>query len=277
LSTFADDLTLRDARAAFFAAHEATFGKDGGYGSKWVRIEFWPFPIYLPNMAGRDRAVRLHDLHHIVTGYATDLRGEAEIGAWEVGSGCGDFWHAWVLNMGALGMGLVIAPRRTFRAFVRGRQTDNLYHHCARLEEPMLNQTVGELRRRLRLDEPQRAPAFSDRAAFVLWALLSAALAAGLPPACSRLRRGRGMAGLAGGSLKDAPAPASSHARNRCAATCEPIALAANVIFAFDSSSIAQACPGAARRWAAAASRMAPARPRSHGSPLGPAAWRAIS
>jgi len=97
-------------------------------------------------MAGRDRAVRLHNLHHIVTGYQTDIKGEAEIGAWEVGSGCGNFWHAWALNMGAFGLGLFIAPVRTLRAFVRGLRTDNLYHHYARLEDPLLDDTVGRIR-----------------------------------------------------------------------------------------------------------------------------------
>ena len=36
-----------------------------------------------PNGAARVRAVRLHDLHHVATGYATSWVGEAEIGAWE--------------------------------------------------------------------------------------------------------------------------------------------------------------------------------------------------
>ncbi len=36
-------------------------------------------------------AVRVHDVHHVVTGDGTAWIGEAEIGAWEIGSRCGDY------------------------------------------------------------------------------------------------------------------------------------------------------------------------------------------
>ena len=48
-----------------------------------------------PNTPSRKRAVRYHDLHHALTGYATDLTGEFEISAWEIGSGCADHVAAW--------------------------------------------------------------------------------------------------------------------------------------------------------------------------------------
>ena len=44
-----------------------------------------------PNTDSRKRAVPLHDLHHILTGYKTDWMGEAEIGAWELRAGCNSF------------------------------------------------------------------------------------------------------------------------------------------------------------------------------------------
>ena len=66
--------------------------------------------LKIPNTEGRRRAVRIHDLHHVVTGYQTDLRGEAEIGAWELASGCLRWPAATVLNLFALAIGLVIAP-----------------------------------------------------------------------------------------------------------------------------------------------------------------------
>jgi hypothetical protein len=181
MTTYADHLIMRDARSQFFAAHEATFGKDGGYERKWIRMEIGPLPLYYPNILGRDRAVRLHDLHHIATEYPISLVGEAEIGAWEVGSGCGNFWHACLLNMWAFAMGLVIAPRRTFRAFVRGRHSDNLYHHHARLEDALLDETVGSLRERLGLQQAI-VPTMADVVSFIVWATLSV-LAVIAPPA----------------------------------------------------------------------------------------------
>jgi hypothetical protein len=53
------DVTLREARARYFQAN----GID-------------------------DDALPPHDLHHVATGFDTTLVGEAEIGAWELASGC---------------------------------------------------------------------------------------------------------------------------------------------------------------------------------------------
>jgi ubiquinone biosynthesis protein Coq4 len=102
-----------------------------------------------PNTAARVRAVRFHDLHHVLTEYDTTWAGEAEIGAWELAAGCGRHYAAWALNLGAVAIGLLIAPRRVLRAFKRGRRTRTLYSET--FSEELLNQTVGELRRRLDL------------------------------------------------------------------------------------------------------------------------------
>jgi len=140
-------MTVREARARYFA--DNGFDADGGYSRRWVRVDIGPVPLAIPNTAARRRAVRLHDLHHVATGYETDLRGEAEIGAWELGAGCGRYIAAWVLNTLALPIGLVLAPRRTLRAFRRGRRSRALYSD--RWDESLLDLTVDELRRRLDL------------------------------------------------------------------------------------------------------------------------------
>ena len=101
------DSTMLAARALYFRANQ--FGDDGGYGDAWVTVKLGPVPVSFPNAAERVRAVRYHDLHHIITGYDTDIIGEFEIAAWELGSGCKDFWAAWFLNLGSLTGGL-LAP-----------------------------------------------------------------------------------------------------------------------------------------------------------------------
>jgi hypothetical protein len=159
-----EELPLGEARARFFA--ESGFDADGGYNKRWVRIESKPIPIFFPNIEPRVRAVKLHDLHHIVTGYRTDWVGEAEIGAWEISAGCGKYWAAWALNAGAFAFGLAAAPRRTFRAFVRGRRSRSLYHEHFRDE--LLEETVGGMRGRLGLDADV-APTRRDVAAFAGW------------------------------------------------------------------------------------------------------------
>ncbi len=103
----------------------------------------------LPNPKARSRVLPLHDLHHIATGYDTSWRGEAEIAAWELAAGCGRYVVPWVLNLAVSGVGLFIAPKRLWRAFVRGRHCTTLYSDP---QTPDLDTTVGELRHQLRLD-----------------------------------------------------------------------------------------------------------------------------
>ena len=119
-----------------------------------------------PNSPGRKRAVRFHDLHHALTGYATDTLGEFEISAWEIGSGCAGYIAAWQLNLAGMTGGLFVAPRRTWRAFLRGRQSRNLYR--TQYDDVLLARRVEEVRRELALDRPVAAGRASDAVLFAL-------------------------------------------------------------------------------------------------------------
>ena len=178
--SYDDALTLRDARAAYFA--RSGFD-ESSYVSRFVRLQVGPVPFFVPNTAARVRAVRFHDLHHVVTGYETTWTGEAEIGAWEVASGCADHVAAWHLNLLAMAIGLAIAPRATFDAFVRGRRSRNLYREA--YGDALLAETVGGARRRLGLAVEATPPSAEERAAFAGWAAASGAvwLATALGPA----------------------------------------------------------------------------------------------
>ena len=164
-----DDTLLR-ARDDYFRANE--FGADGGYDDAWVDFKLGPIPMPIPNTPSRKRAVRFHDLHHALTGYATDVRGEFEISGWEIGSGCADHVAAWQLNLSGMVGGLLVIPRRTWRAFLRGRQSRNLYR--ATYDDALLSRRVADVRRELGLEAPL-APA---RASDVAW--FAAASLAGL-------------------------------------------------------------------------------------------------
>ncbi len=170
--------SLREARARYFAL--SGLG-EGGYEEKWVKIAVGPLYFAFPNTEGRVRAVRFHDLHHVVTGYATDWTGEAEIGAWEIASGCRDMIAAWVLNLYAMQIGLWIAPRAVWRAFTRGRHSRNLYGEP--WSEALLDQKVGEVRSRLALESDAPRVSLSDRIHFASWstAALALAFASGAP------------------------------------------------------------------------------------------------
>ncbi len=165
MALYDDSLTLRQARRQYFDANG--FG-EGGYDEKWVTLKIGPFPFAFPNTPQRVRSVRLHDLHHVVTDYKTDWTGEAEIGAWEIASNCRDHYAAWLLNLFAFGVGVLIAPAAVWRAFARGRQSGNLYE--SEFEETILEQRVGDLRRRLRLAGGQARASIADRVLFALWA-----------------------------------------------------------------------------------------------------------
>lgn len=161
---YPDDMTMRAARDRYFEANG--FGADGGYGDAWVDFKLGPLPMPFPNTEGRVKAVKFHDLHHVLTGYETNATGEFEISAWEIGAGCRGMPTAWVINSGGLASGLVSSPRRTFAAYVRGLRSRSLY---AEPFEPLLDQTVGEMRARF-IGETGRATA-SDVAHFALAAV----------------------------------------------------------------------------------------------------------
>ena len=147
-------LSLREARGRDFAANGLGAG---GYEESWVRFAVGPVRFAIPNTAGRVRAVRYHDLHHVVTGYATDWTGEAEIGAWEIASGCRDLIAAWLLNLYAMQVGLWVAPRAVWRAFARGRHSRNLY--AEPWSETLLDESVGARGRSPRTSPAERRAA----------------------------------------------------------------------------------------------------------------------
>jgi len=176
---YLDDLSLLEARNLFF--RDAKLGADGGYGDRWVRIETKPIPFYFPNWPARVAAARLHDLHHIAAEYETDWPGEAEIAAWEIASGCARYHAAWILNLGAFSAGLVIAPKRLFRAFLRGRHAKtNLYK--SGFDQSRVNDiTVGILRDQLGLRAALPLAGTTDIGLFLLWCIPSVLIWLPLP------------------------------------------------------------------------------------------------
>ena len=164
---YADSLSLAEARALFF--RHGNLGDDGGYSSRWVRVEAKPFPIYFPNTDARVAAARLHDLHHIAAEYDTDWPGEIEISGWEIGSGCGRYYAAWLLDLGGWAVGLMLAPKRLFRAFVRGRRAKTNLYHTGFPDAQLAHTTVGTLRDQLGLRGERTSASSADAAAFVLW------------------------------------------------------------------------------------------------------------
>lgn len=161
-------LTLRQARDAYLA--ENGFSTDA-YTEKWVKIEYGPITFWLPSTKTRRAAIRFHDLHHALTGYKATPVGEAEIGAWEIASGIGRYWAGWVLNLFAVGFGMVLAPRRTFRAFVRGRHTRTNFYHGDYYPN-VLDKTYDEVKAEIGLPDEVPNATTTDLIAFIGWSMV---------------------------------------------------------------------------------------------------------
>jgi hypothetical protein len=176
-TTYDPVLTLREARTRYFIDNDFG-GPEGNYDDRWVKVSLGPIPIVFPNTAARVHAVRYHDLHHVLTGYATTTKGETEIAAWELASGCGSMVAAWILNLLGMAIGLVIDRKALFAAFVRGRYSRNLYG--GEDLDGLLGRPLGEQRAKLRLDREPPEATTGDRAAFVAYAVGGVALQLGV-------------------------------------------------------------------------------------------------
>ena len=96
---------------------------DGWFAVVIRRRRFRLFPL-----GPLQTLLTLHDLHHMLSGYESSVAGEAEVIAWELGSGgYGRFWYAWFDAFKILVLALLF-PRRFRAAFKRGKQFKNLYN-----------------------------------------------------------------------------------------------------------------------------------------------------
>ena len=154
--TLCPTASVLESRDAYLAENEFT---TVGYEAQWVVVSLFGVSFRTPSPERRRRALKFHDLHHVVTGFGTDLAGEAEISAWELRrglSGLGLFVGSIVLSVALLG--LFVAPRRTLRAWHAARTNGPLgsrgsLFQTERDYESLLRMTVGELRRDLAVPE----------------------------------------------------------------------------------------------------------------------------
>lgn len=165
---FNNELILKDALQLYFSKYHF---ENGGYHLKWFKIKVGPIYIPLPNTKARIDAVKIHDIHHILTEYKATLKGEAEIGAWELAWGCGKYYVAWILNMGSFFYGLFFFPKSLLAAFLKGRQIIKNFYYDTNYNEMLLNKTVGELRLLTGVNR-QKKLLISDYIAFALYALI---------------------------------------------------------------------------------------------------------
>lgn len=142
--------TVRRARDAYLA--ENGFRVED-YDAKWTGASFFGVPFVVPNTKKHRWGIMLHDLHHVATGFGTDLVGEGEISAFELRHGFRGL-DAYVSSIVLAGfaVGLVLAPRRTLAAWRAGRAARALFGLDVAYER-LLEMSVGELRALLGVPE----------------------------------------------------------------------------------------------------------------------------
>jgi hypothetical protein len=145
--------------------------KDGGASDRLFVVKILGVPFVNYNSMARVDAAKIHDVHHAVTGFKTNFRGETQIGAWEVASSCGGFYAAWALNLIAVSMGIFVWPKIVWEAFLLGRHTKNFYK--TGVPERVFDSEVSDIRRELGLSDSRIEPLFADRVSFLFWALVA--------------------------------------------------------------------------------------------------------
>ncbi|MHA6204912.1 hypothetical protein ACXU4B_10840 [Dyella soli] len=125
-------MALGEELADFY--RRSGFGPVVGARQRTVPVFTGCMLVPLPNIETRHRYLKYHDLHHLMTGYSVGRIGEGEVSAWELGTGSMYVSPTLgLMNLIALSTGLVLKPRRMWRAFVRGCASKNLYRTQTRL------------------------------------------------------------------------------------------------------------------------------------------------
>lgn len=147
---FPPSWTVRRARDAYLEENGFTVE---AYADAWTEASVFGIPFKVPNTPRHRWAIMLHDLHHVATGYGTDLCGEGEVSIWETRRGLGSLglYVATIVAFGSIG-GTLLAPRRAlaaWRASGEGRSSLFASGGASADYEALLEVTVGELRERL--------------------------------------------------------------------------------------------------------------------------------
>jgi hypothetical protein len=107
---------------------------------RWYRVTVRGRTIPAVPLYGFKRPLILHDIHHLITGYPTDLCGEMALAGWELGSGgCAYYPVFWLVQLGFFVTALLLMPSVALRAFASGRTHRNLYR-CD--PDALLSQTI---------------------------------------------------------------------------------------------------------------------------------------
>ena len=172
-------MTYKEILDSYFK--EKKLGEKGGYYSPFYDADFWGVTLVLPNFKGRKRALMRHDIHHIITNYDVNLYGEFEIGAWEIASGCSNYFGVFLLNLIAIPPGMIFIPRRTINAYFSGRRSKNLYQ-SELTDEDLMEMSETEVFGITHFYKGKVRYTFWDAITFIGWLLFSILVSLALLP-----------------------------------------------------------------------------------------------
>jgi len=135
-----------------------TFREHNGLPSDETAMRSWrcgigPITLRLPNFGWRRQAILAHDLHHVLTGYPCNLRGEFQVAAWEFGAGPMPHWGARVFCSPLVAIGLTWSPRLIWRAYCDGLASMSL--HGTWIDETLLSLPVSLGRQAISTSAPR--------------------------------------------------------------------------------------------------------------------------
>lgn len=157
--TYAPNMAAVDTGMSLGQALEHHMRSNGftrsAYREPYNRVAYGPLTLWVPNPPRRQRALPMHDLHHVLTGYGTDLIGEWEISAWELRRGLrplGLYVSSIVIS--SVLLGVLFAPRRVWAAYrSSGSVSSSLFHQPPLAYEELLNVPLRDARLRLGIPE----------------------------------------------------------------------------------------------------------------------------
>lgn len=166
-------MTLQEELTSFYK--RSGFGDVVGARSRTVPVYTGCMLVPLPNIETRRRFLKYHDLHHLVTGYSVGRIGEGEVSAWELGTGSAFLSPLLgLMNLIALSTGLVLDPKRMWRAFRHGCASRNLYPPAARFDIDTGRWVdLTTLRREILDVRAQRVPTFARATEFAFYSALA--------------------------------------------------------------------------------------------------------
>jgi hypothetical protein len=117
-----------------------------GYAETKSKVNVAGIDLTIPNPPKRRYIIKVHDLHHVITGYGTDLVGEGEVSFWELRAGT-RVVGSYVLLLIVISaiLGTFIAPGRMLRAWRASKGARGLWSSPFSYEQ-MMEASVGDLR-----------------------------------------------------------------------------------------------------------------------------------